>query len=81
MALMGEIMETTLVTIIILFFIVSLLHVLRNRVRPPIVMSTDNVFIQQANGNVIALTGHQRRAVLEAIFSDAAKVRVMHRTK
>jgi hypothetical protein len=82
------IMLTVLVSFILMFFIVCTYQVMRillckclcgRDVRPAAVgpagngITDDTVLVH--DGRVFNLTGHQRRAVLEAIFSETSKVR------
>jgi hypothetical protein len=79
------IMLTVLVSFILVFFLICTYQVMRimlckclcNRdVRPAVVdpIGTDDTMLVH-EGRVFNLTGHQRRAVLEAIFSERSKVR------
>jgi hypothetical protein len=82
------IMLTVLVSFILMFFIVCTYQVMRillckwlcgRDVRPTVVSPSGNGNPDETvlvhDGRVFNLTGHQRRAVLEAIFSETSKVR------
>lgn len=85
------IMLTVLVSFILIFFVICTYQVMRiwlckvicrRDVRPVVAETnadgTDTMLVHE--GRVFNLTGHQRRAVLEAIFSETSKVRTPFRS-